>query len=99
VGAPNEDGGSTGIGGDDASDSLSSSGAVYVFVRVAGVWVQREYVKAAVTDVGDGFGGGVAISADALAVGAGGEDGASTGVGGDATNDAASGSGAVYVFR
>jgi hypothetical protein len=99
VGAPYEDGAGTGLDGDASSDALGQSGAAYVFVRAGGTWSQRHYVKALVTDFGDCFGGSVAISGDALVVGAGGEDGASTGVGGDASSDAMPGSGAVYVFR
>lgn len=63
------------------------------------------YVKASNTGASDGFGAAVAISTDGntLAVGAAGEDSASTGVTAapvtnTATGDAASNAGAVYVF-
>jgi hypothetical protein len=59
------------------------------------------YVKASNTGAVDRFGSSVALSADGnvLAVGAPGEGSPATGVGGDPTSDAASFSGAVYVFR
>jgi len=46
VAAPNEDGGSTGINGDMADNSLTASGAVYVYVRdTGGDWNLEAYVK------------------------------------------------------
>jgi len=79
------------------------AGAVYVFARIDGVWVQQAYVKASNTEGNDGFGISVSLSADGntLAVGAYGEDSSATGV---ATDNASQldntsvNSGAVYVF-
>jgi hypothetical protein len=108
VGAPREDSAATGIGGDQTSNAASDSGAVYVFRRSAGVWAQEAYLKASNTggsdpirNGGDEFGTSVTLSADgsALAVGAYLEDSAATGVGGDQMSNAASDSGAVYVFH
>jgi len=58
------------------------------------------YVKASSTDGQDAFGYSVALSADGntLAVGAYREYSNATGIGGDQTDNSASGSGAVYVF-
>ncbi len=76
------------------------AGAVYVFTRdAAGVWSQQAYVKASNTDSGDFFGVSVAISGDTLAVGAGGEDSAATGIDGNQSDNNADFSGAVYVFQ
>jgi hypothetical protein len=101
VGAPEEDGGSTGIGGDEASNTASDSGAVYVFVRDGlGAWSQEAYVKASNTQTGDHFGASLSLSADgdALVVGAYLEDGAIAGIGGDQGSNAASNAGAIYVY-
>lgn len=100
VAAVGEDSNATGIGGDQTNNSAAGSGAVYVFIRTAGVWTQQAYVKASNTDSSDSFGSSLALSTDGstLAVGASAEDSNATGVGGDATNNASSNSGAVYVF-
>jgi hypothetical protein len=99
VGAPDEDSAAQGVGGDQADDSASESGAVYVFRRTGRAWLQEAYVKASSTGAGDRFGYRVALSGDTLAVGADEEDSASQGVGGNQADDSATGSGAVYVFR
>jgi hypothetical protein len=100
VGAPYESSGATGINGDQGS-TLANAGAVYVFRRGGGGWVQEAYVKASNTDGGDYFGDAVALSGDGatLAAGASGEDSNVTGVGGGQGDDSASAAGAVYVFR
>lgn len=97
VGAPGEDGSSTGFDGDESDDGAMDAGAVYVFDRSGPSWVQSAYVKASNTGAGDAFGSSLAlggISASILAVGAPGEASA------DATqgDDSAPGTGAVYVF-
>jgi hypothetical protein len=101
VGAPGESSVATGVDGDESSDGAPYAGAVYVFRRSGSAWAQSAYLKASNTGAGDNFGFSVALSADAatLAVGAHFEDSASTGVGGDDASNAASDSGAVYVFR
>jgi hypothetical protein len=101
VGAPFEDSGATGIDGNQASNSSSDAGAVYVFVRDgAGQWSQQAYVKASNTDFGDVFGGSITLSSDGntLAAGAPLEDSDATGIDGDQTDDSMSDAGAVYVF-
>jgi hypothetical protein len=99
VGAVVEASAVTGVNGDQANNSAPGSGAVYVFTRTGGVWSQQAYVKASNTGFGDRFGGSVALSGDTLAVGAKGEDSNAIGVAGDQTNNNASESGAVYVYR
>lgn len=103
VGAPREDSNATGIDGDQAGESVTDSGAVYVFERnAAGSWSQQAYVKPSNTGVNDGFGDfhTVALSADGstLVVGAVREDSNATGVAGNQANESARDSGAVYVF-
>jgi len=100
VGAFFEASNATGVNGDQANDIAPSSGAVYVFVRNGTVWAQQAYVKASNTGAGDYFGYSVSLSGDGntLAVGAHHEASNATGVNGNAANNNASGSGAVYVF-
>lgn len=97
IGAPAEDGSSTGIDGPD-NDGASASGAAYVFHRVAGVWSQQAYLKASNTGTGDRFGASVSIDGDTIVVGAPFEDSSSTGVNGGNNNLAAE-AGAAYVFH
>lgn len=94
----NEDSNATGVGGNQADNSASESGAVYVFRRTAGVWAQDNYVKASNAEAGDRF-RIVAVDGDTLAVGAHHEDSNATGVGGNQADNNASGSGAVYIFQ
>lgn len=95
VGAPYENSSNSG-----ASDEQLDSGAVYVFRRsTTGAWAQEAYLKASNSDAEDAFGAAVSLSGDLLAVGAPREDSASTGVNGHQTDNSASDSGAVYVFR
>jgi hypothetical protein len=99
----------TGVGGNQQDNSLPQAGAVYVFVRSAGIWTQQAYIKAsntgrtsAGTDPGDGdqFGFSLALSGDGntLAVGAITEDGAAQQINGNQVDDSAQSAGAVYVF-
>jgi hypothetical protein len=102
VGARYEDSAATGIHGDGANDDARDAGAVYVFRRsIAGAWAEQAYVKASHVDADDEFGMSVALSADGdtLAVGAPFDSSNATGLGGDASSDAALWSGAVYIFR
>ena len=103
VSAPYEDSGATGVNGNQEDNSVESSGAVYVFSRRGSTWSQQAYLKASNTGEkaeGDQFGYSVSVSGDGntLAVGAIGEDSASTGINGNQQDNAAPGSGATYVF-
>ena len=95
-----EDSNATGIGGDQTNNTVSNSGAVYVFTRSGTTWTQQAYVKASNTGAADLFGSSVSLSSDGntLAVGAEDESSSATGIGGVQTNNAASGSGAVYLY-
>ncbi|MBK8170140.1 MAG: integrin [Sandaracinaceae bacterium] len=100
IGAPGEDSNARGIGGDQANNNATDSGAVYVYRRSAGAWMLEGYLKASNADAGDRFGTSLSIenNGSTLIVGADGEDSNAVGVNGDETNNSASGSGAVYVF-
>ncbi len=98
VGAHGEDSSSSGI--DSVPDNAApDAGAVYVFVRTAGVWTQQAYLKAPNPDASDYFGYSVAISGDTLVVAAVGEDSGQLGPSAvAATDNAATDSGAAYVY-
>lgn len=95
-----EDSGATGVDGDETDDSVSESGAVYVFTEGGGNWIQQAYIKASNTGLSDLFGFGIALSQDGnrLAIGARAEDGAGTGIGGNEASNASTNSGAVYFY-
>ena len=99
----------TGINGNEADNSISQAGAVYIFTRSGGTWSQQAYLKASNTgnagegDVpgdGDQFGTSLTISGDGntVAVGAITEDSGATAINGNQGDDAAASAGAVYVF-
>ena len=99
VGALSENGGATGINGDQADNAATNAGAAYVFVRGAGnTWTQQAYLKASNTNSRDQFGTSVSIAGNTVAVSAFSEDSAATGVNGNQNNNSAGDSGAVYVF-
>jgi hypothetical protein len=100
VGACREASNATGINGNQADNSASYAGAVYVFTRSGSVWSQQAFVKASNTGANDQFGSSVALSSDGgtLAVGAPGEDSSATGINGSQSDNSATDSGAVYVF-
>ena len=97
VGAYNEGSAATGVNGDQADNSASGAGAVYVFVRSGSTWTQQAYVKASNTESYDRFGISVALDGDTLAVGAYGESSADIDLDGDQADNSASQAGAVYV--
>jgi hypothetical protein len=100
VGTFGEDSAARGINGDQTDNSMEDAGAVYLFTRSGITWQQQAYIKASNTDVGDNFGGTVALSSDGstLAVGASGEDSAARGISGDETDNSMENAGAVYLF-
>ncbi|WP_245845080.1 FG-GAP repeat protein [Noviherbaspirillum humi] len=100
VGASLENSSATGINGDSSNNTSTYSGAVYVFTRSGGVWSQQAYIKASNTGAGDEFGASISLSSDGntLAVSAYGEDSSATTLNGEQSSNAASASGAAYVF-
>lgn len=99
VGAWLESSSSTGVNGIGEDNNAFESGAAYVFVRSGTNWTQQAYLKASNTEAHDVFGWSVAVSGDTIAVGAPGESSNASGVNGNQDNNAALGSGAVYVFE
>lgn len=83
VGAQYEGSGAIGLGGNELDNSAPNAGAVYVYSRSGGAWMQSAYLKSSNTGTGDIFGSWVALSADSstLAVGAQEEDGGNTDAG------------------
>ena len=100
VGAYGELSKATGIGGDQADNSLLNAGAAYVFVWANKAWSQQAYIKASNTGENDQFGDAIAVSADGntLAVGAYREASTAKGVGQDQVLNTAPNAGAAYVF-
>lgn len=98
VGARDEDGSATGVGGAD-SDDASNAGAAYVFRLVDDAWSEHAYVKAPNTGAGDRFGYRVAIGDGLIAIGAPYEAGAGPLFEGDPLDDSVAAAGAVYVLR
>lgn len=84
------------------NDELLESGATYIFRRTATSWSQEAYIKAGNAGSEDYFGWAVALSGEALAVGATGESSLRNTIrnDGDAdSNNSSPQSGAVYVYR
>jgi FG-GAP repeat len=100
VGAPYESSGAKGINGDQNDTSLYSAGAVYVFVRKNGAWVQQAYIKASNPGQSYRFGHVVSLSEDGntLAVSSHFEASAAKGIDGDQNDKSIPQAGAVYVF-
>jgi hypothetical protein len=100
VGSPQEESASSGPNSDQNNNSAPSAGAVYVFTRGLGGWAQEAYIKSTKTDSGDQFGVCLSLSSDGqlLAVGAPWEASSAKGVGGDQSDNSASGTGAAYLY-
>ncbi|MEM7182010.1 MAG: FG-GAP repeat protein [Spirochaetota bacterium] len=105
VGAASEDSNQTTItNGNSAStdNSASNSGAVYVFKRTGTTWTQEAYLKAPNAELLDNFGAAIAVSSDTIVVSARNEDSSQTTITNGttaSTDNSASNSGAVYVFK
>lgn len=98
IGAIGEQSAASGINGDQTDNSLSTAGAVYVFIRSDNTWIQQAYLKASNPVFGGRFGYSVSLFSDMLAVGAIGERSAATGINGDQADTSLADAGAVYVF-
>ena len=70
VGAPSEDSDAEGVNGNQGNNSLSGSGAAYVFVRSGSTWSQQAYLKSLVSTGPGFFGTTVAASGNTVAAGA-----------------------------
>jgi hypothetical protein len=98
IGASGEESSATGVNGDQGDNSVSRSGAAYVFVRGGTTWSQQAYLKASNTDVLDQFGGPVSVSGDTVLVGTYWEDSSATVINGDQGDNDATDAGAAYVY-
>ena len=74
------------------------AGAAHVYARSGTSWSHESYLRAGYSYSSEWFGSAVAVFDEAVVVGAPGEAGGSTGVGGDQSDKSAEGSGAVYVY-
>jgi uncharacterized repeat protein (TIGR01451 family) len=97
IGAPNESSNTVGIDHDQTNTQQPLAGAVYLFIRTAGVWAQAAYVKGPVAK-SQQFGWSVAASGNTVVVGAPLENSGSSGIAGDELDTSAPGSGAAYVY-
>lgn len=89
-----------GTNGDQADNSATRAGAVYLLERDGvGEWSQKAYLKASNTGSFDEFGTDLALESTYLIVSAPLEDSSATGIDGDQGNDDRVDSGAVYVIR
>jgi tartrate dehydratase beta subunit/fumarate hydratase class I family protein len=81
-------------------DNDASTGAVYIFVRDGGTWMQQAFIKSSHPNKEDWFGSRLNISGDGntLAVGAQLENGGSKGINGNQADLSAEDSGAIYLF-
>ncbi len=98
VGASGESSNTKGVNGNEADNSATNSGAAYVFTRSSGTWSQQAYLKSSNSGANDYFGWSVAVSEDAVVIGALEEDSNAVGVDGNQTNNLTENSGAAYVF-
>jgi hypothetical protein len=105
VGAVNEDGAGKSANpivksGKAGKETITNSGAVYVYTRTAAGWKQQAYLKASNAGEGYQFGSALTLSNDGslLAVGSIGEASSAVGVNGNQNDSSMPGAGAVYVF-
>jgi hypothetical protein len=102
VGAVDEDGAGKGVNSvvKGGKETITNSGAVYVYTRSAAGWKQQAYLKASNAGEGYQFGNALSLSndGDLLAVGSIGEASSATGINGNQNDSSMPGAGAVYVF-
>ena len=79
---------------------LRQDNKAVLYVRNGTTWSLDSFLVGSNTEGGDNFGASVSISSEGntIAIGAFGEDSSASGIGGDQSNNAGSGSGAVYIF-
>ena len=100
VSAPQEDGKSRGINGNQEELGASEAGAVYFYTRSGTTWTQQAYVKSSNSEASDEFGSSIALSQDGktMLVGARGEDSGAKGVNGNQADNSVRDAGAAYLF-
>jgi len=100
VSAPQEDGKSRGINGNQEELGSSEAGAVYFYTRGGTTWTQQAYVKSSNSEASDEFGSSIALSQDGktMLVGARGEDSGAKGINGNQADNSVRDAGAAYLF-
>jgi len=100
VSAPQEDGKSRGINGNQEDVGSSEAGAVYFYTRSGTTWTQQAYVKSSNSDPSDEFGSSIALSQDGktMLVAARGEDSGAKGINGNQADNSVRDAGAAYLF-
>jgi len=100
VGVINDDSNAVGVNGTITAQDNTDSGAVYVYTKQSGSWVEQAYIKTNNPDPNDFFGYAIELSNDGntLAASAINEDSDAIGINGDQTNNSRTNSGAVYIF-
>lgn len=101
VGSSNEDSTVTGINGNEADNTGSNNGAVFVYSNGSGTWQKEAYIKPNVSDNSDQFGFRISLSKDGntLATTAPREAGLSPGINGNSSDNSGSNVGAAYTFK
>lgn len=84
--------------GTQSDNTITDSGAAYVFFRSGNSWTQQAYLKASNRETLDGFGATVAVSGDTVVVGAPQESSGDTGPQSNQADNSAPQAGAAYVF-
>lgn len=88
--------------GSSSDNTVSASGAVYVYRRTGRVWVQEAYLKAPNADALDSFGASVAVDGDTIVVGAYYESSNQRTITNGTTasgDNSSANAGAVYIFK
>ena len=82
-----------------APGASQGQGAIYVFERSAGSWLQTARLQAPYPTIGDGLGVAVDMAGEWAVAGATGEGSGAVGVGGDQADESKPGSGAAFVYH
>jgi trimeric autotransporter adhesin len=98
IGSDSEDSAASGINGNEADNTVSESGAAYLFRRTGDLLTQVAYLKASHPGNSDRFGLALALSDDTAVIGADQEDSNGTGIGFSTPDNSVTNSGAAYVF-
>jgi hypothetical protein len=94
-----ESGSSHGLGGDLGARDALHAGAAYLFARTSQGWKHTTYIKASNPSPDDRFGTSLALSGDAIVLGAIHEANSATGINPTGDDESVKGAGAVYVYR
>lgn len=86
------------VGADQDTNTALFEGSVFLYQRNGTDWIEQTRLSAENAGTGDRFGFSIALSDNWLAIGAMQESSAATGIDGDAQDDSAASSGAVYIF-